>query len=194
MKRQFAASFVVLALALSACALVNLGTPAASAVTEDAQTTTSTVIAEPIGASPTYEGCYYVWSSKDLPELSQKVGRILEAMDSNATGNAYAYGEDCVFADGHSTFSAMETDFRVSIKVKNLRDEEAMGNWIFKVMQAIEQLPHSEIQGGQPGRVEFQFIAADSETLFLNVSIDQYRRDADGKTGAELFRLFNTNP
>ena len=40
---------------------------------------------------------------------------LLQAVDTNLTGNAYAYGENCVYADGHNTFAAMETDFRVKV-------------------------------------------------------------------------------
>lgn len=144
--------------------------------------------------TPTYEGCYFVWASHNLPELSKKVNDRLQTTDTSVTGNAYAYGEDCVYADGHHTFSALETDFHVQVKVKDLKDKKTLGDWIFSVMQVIEQLPRDEIPGGQPGRVEFEFHKTDSEKLFLNVSIDKYQREARELRGAELYEFFYKVP
>lgn len=152
---------------------------------------TETATAE---VTPTYEGCYFVWASHDLPGLSARLNAELQSLDAAASGRAYAYGEDCVYADGHQTFSALETDFKVSVRTGNLKDENTLGNWIVKVMRVVEQLPPAELQGGQPGRVDLEFNSDASESLFLRVSIDEYRRTAKGKTGAELFRLFYTNP
>ena len=55
----------------------------------------------------------------------------IRAIDPAASGNASYYGEDCVYADGHSTFSAMETDFYVRIPVDDLTNEEAFGGLDF---------------------------------------------------------------
>src|SRR5574341_226341 len=144
--------------------------------------------------TPTYEGCYYVWASQDLPELSKKVLDALQAMDKNVTGSAYAYGENCVYADGHATFGAMETDFSIKVKVKDLKDEKALGDWIARVMKIILQLPRQELPGPQRGRVDFTFSKSDSEQLHLTVSIDRYEREAVRLTGAELFKYFYKNP
>jgi hypothetical protein len=136
-----------------------------------------------------------MWASHELPELSQKVEKSIQAVDPNLTGGAYAYGEDCVYADGHSTFSTMETDFKAKVSVNDLNDEKSLGDWIVRVMDVIVKLPADEFPGGQPGRVEFEFTKSASETLFLNVSIAKYQSQAAGLTGAEIFRLFkNNNP
>jgi len=129
-----------------------------------------------------------------LPALSQKLYRALQAVDPSLTGNAYAYGENCVFADGHSTFSTMETDFRVKVNVSDLKDEKTLGDWIGRVLVVITKLPSDDILGPQPGHVEFAFSRSETENLFLNVSIAKFQKQPSGLSGAELFKLFNHNP
>jgi hypothetical protein len=144
--------------------------------------------------TPTYEGCAYVWASQDMPELSRQFNADLQAISPDATGLAYAYGENCVYADGRSTFSAMETDFRVGIKVKNVHDETALGNWMQKVMQVVLAVPESQLLGAQSGRVDFDFKQPDPAEVFVSVPIDKYRTEAQGLQGADLFRYFYTGP
>ena len=110
------------------------------------------------------------------------------------SGSAYAYGEDCVFADRQRAFSAMETDFRVKVKVRDLGDKKALGDWMAKALQVIVSLPADEISGPQLGRVEFEFDATRSENLFVNVPLDQYQHRARELRGAELFDFFYDNP
>ena len=144
--------------------------------------------------TPTYEGCYYVWASQDLPELSKTVSDALQAVDKNIAGSAYAYGENCVYADGHATFGAMETDFSVKVKVKDLKDQKALGDSIAKAMKIILQLPRQELPGPQRGRVDFILSKSDSEQLYLTVPIERYEHEAARLTGAELFKYFYKNP
>jgi hypothetical protein len=188
MKRQFTKLLLLLTLVLSACASVNLVTPDSSEPAPFIESPPTTEI------TPTYEGCAYVWASQELPDLSKKVYDVLQTVDKNITGTAYAFGENCVYADGHSTFGAMETDFRVKVNVPDLKDEKALGDWIGRVMEVIIKLPASELPGPQPGRVEFDFSKSESENKFLNVSIAKYQKQAAGISGIELFRLFNNNP
>jgi hypothetical protein len=193
--------FIILSLgltmALSACAAVDTGTPVvygpsqsdeSPAVVDVISTVTTTDI------TPTFEGCAYVWASHELPDLSDKVYKALQALDTNYTGNAYAYGENCVYADGHTTFSSMETDFRVKVTVTDLKDQNSLGDHISRIMRGITNFPADQIPGGEPGRVEFDFSKGENEDLFLNVSIAKYQKDAAGLSGVELFKLFNNNP
>jgi hypothetical protein len=78
--------------------------------------------------------------------------------------------------------------------VKDLKDEKALGDWISKTLQAIEALPPDEIQGPQPGKVQFHFIESETEDLYLNVSLKEYESEAKDLKGAELFRYFYKNP
>jgi len=142
----------------------------------------------------TYGGCGYQWASKDLTDLSAQLDVAIKTIDANAKGRASAFGEDCVHANGDTTFGAMETDFYIQQAVTNLSDLETFGNWIVQAMQIIEALPDDLIAGPGPGFVEFSFIKNDSEHVIVRVPIQKYQTEATGKSGEELFRLFYTNP
>ena len=178
----------ILVVTLTACAP---STPTMAPVTPNLPPTA--IVTDTPEVSPTFEPCAYVWASQDLPDVSTKVNDLLQAVDKNITASAYAYGENCVYADGHSTFGAMETDYRVKIDVKDIKDETALGNWIAKVMNVIVKIPLSDVAGPNPGRVEFSFVSGKDQTA-LTVQIDQYIHDASSLKGAELFQFFHQNP
>lgn len=178
-------------LVLCACELPRPHPTLAAAVTSPAGANSNGTATE---MAPTAGGCYYVWTTQDLPAASKSVNSALQAVDSQLTGSAYAYGEDCVAADGSHTFKAMETDFRIRVQVVDLADAGKIGNFIGLVMKAIASIPSDQILGAQPGRVDFEFHKSDSEELNLSVSIAKYREAAPGTSGADLFRLFTTGP
>jgi hypothetical protein len=195
--RHFLIPLIPLTLALSACASGNLVTPNTSGSTPSVVTPSiSTVLSPTITTeiTPTSGNCAYVEASQELPDLSKKVYDSMQALDTNITGNAYAYGENCVYEDGHFTFSPKETDFRVKVIETNLKDEKALGDSMAKVMESIVHFPPDEIVGPLPGRVEFDFSKTETENLFLNVSIAEYQKLQPGISGIELFRHFNKNP
>ena len=194
MNRRILVTLVALALTAEACASVAPTAPIPQVSGPNTLPVPSEFVPTAVPITPTYEGCAYVWGSQQLPELSSQLNSTLQKMSMDATGLAYTYGENCVYGDGHQTFGAMETDFRVGVKVVSVRDEAALGDWIFKVMQIILDLPPEEIEGPQPGRVDFDFKQPDPAELFVTVPIDKYLREATGLKGAELFRLFYTNP
>jgi len=181
----------LLAFILAACA-PSTSTPLTANPATPTDAITFTITDTPTAPS-SFEPCGYMWASQDLPEVSMKVNALLQTVDKNITASAYAYGENCVYADGHSTFGAMETDYRVKIKVKDIKDENALGNWITKVMDVIIKIPLSDVAGPNPGRVEFSFVNS-SEQTNLNVQIDQYIHDASNLKGADLFKFFQQNP
>ena len=191
-KRRFLFQFVAIGLLLGSCGPVTLATnPAASALPTAAPRRTAFAPT----ATPTADSaCSFVWATRDLPELSERLSQQLQAIDPAAGGSAYAFGEDCVAADGSRTFSAMETDFQIQIGVRDLSDKESLGNWIAKVMTVIFGLPSSEIEGPQPGRAEFEFHAANSESRRLNVRLDDYKSKSSGLSGARLFEVLETAP
>jgi hypothetical protein len=57
-------------------------------------------------------GCYYEWSTQELPGLTESLRTELTKLNSDIEARAYAFGEDCVEASGTTTFLQMETDFR----------------------------------------------------------------------------------
>lgn len=179
----------ILAVTLSACASPSTPTMAPVSPTIP-PTETPTSIPD---TSSSFEPCGYMWASQDLPDVSTKVNDLLQAVDKNITASAYAYGENCVYADGHSTFGAMETDYRVKVEVKNIKDETALGNLIAKVMDVIVKIPLSEVKGPNPGRVEFAFNHG-TEQVNVVVQINVYTHDASNLKGDELFRFFHQNP
>ena len=138
---------------------------------------------------PTYEGCAFVWASHADPTMTERLNAAVRALDPSATASASLYGEDCVYADGHSTFSIMETDFYVRLPVDDLSDEEGFGIWMKQVLDAISQIPRSDIRGND-GFVDFQFIHSETDNLTVHVLIQRYRSEAQGLTGSKLFELF----
>lgn len=196
LRRHFLTPFLLFSLVLSACSALSPITPGPSPLTQTVEpgSPTPETSLTPGDPAPADGPCAYMWASHELPELSRKVAASLQALDPALTGSAIAYGEDCVSASGSSSFSAMETDFRVSVSVTDLHDEETLGGWVLRVMEVITQLPASELAGPQPGRVDFEFTKSPSETFFLHVSIAKYKSLAPGLSGAEIFKLFNNNP
>ena len=185
MKSSATSVLVLLAAFASACvpatATLQAPSPTVASVSPTADT------APPTATQAQAGNCYYVWSSQDLPTLSQELRSKLGAVDPAMSGSAYAYGEDCVAADGSRTFSPMETDFQIRVEVDDLADKEGLGNAIGEVMAVVAKLPSSQLEGPQPGRAEFEFVAAGPDTIRLNVEISSYDSISAGLQGARLF-------
>jgi hypothetical protein len=192
MTRRFAIALIVIGFIVAACTPSEAGSDPQPPTASPVPDVPTEFVPTPLPITPTFEGCAYMWSTQDLPDLSRKLNISLQQISPDLSGMAYAYGEDCVYGDGHSTFSAMETDFRVGVRVKDIHDENALGDYIYKVMQVIIAIPQDELSGQQSGRVEFGFKQPDPAELFFTVPIDKYRREADDLRGAELLRLFYT--
>ncbi len=143
---------------------------------------------------PTFDGCGFIWTHKDMPELSPILDEAVKELEPNARAWASAFGEDCVYADGHSTFSAMETDFYIQWPAAELDAYESFGNTIVDVMKIVDAIPAELIIGPQPGFVEFSFTKSDNDYLIVRVPIDQYKSEAPGKSGEVLFRMFYSMP
>lgn len=185
----------VIAIVLSATATL-LGLQIVNAPTQDklviTQTLTDTVeisITEP-SAQP--EGnCYYQWTTKYPPELTATLTKEIKKINKDATMTVTYYGEDCIYENNVSVFSAMQADFYVHLPVHDLEKHEEFGNWISDVMKVITQFPRDQIQG-QYGFVEFWFRKNESENFSLRVPIQKYLEEAKDKTGLELFNYFYT--
>ncbi len=194
MQRALAAVLAILCIASQACASAFPATPAELTTGTVTPAAPTEFVPTAVPVTPTYEGCAYVWASQDLPDLSRQLNAELQKIGTDLTGLAYAYGENCVYGDGHATFSAMETDYRIGVKVTTLRDEGTLGEWIRKVMNIVLDLPPDQLQGPQPGRVDFDFKQPDPAELFVTVPIDKYRQEADNLRGADLLHLFYPTP
>jgi hypothetical protein len=179
---------VVISTVAGILALQNVSAPSLpdAMVETPTPTSTSTKTSTP---TPTYEGCGYMWAYHDDLELSAKITESVEAINPSASARAQLFGEDCVYADGHSTFSVMETDFYVQLPTDDLTAEEEFGNWIKQSMDLIVALPQTDV-AGRKGFVEFSFIHSESEQIIVRVTIDEYLNNSPGVSGTELFRKF----
>lgn len=142
----------------------------------------------------TYSGCYYVWATRELPELTATIQEKFAPLNSGIRASAYAFGEECRADDGTVTFLPMETDFRVRIPVTTLADEAALGTWISRAMSVVESFPASDLPGTRPGRVEFEFYIDESTGLRVTVEILRFRNEAGELDSASIFRLFREGP
>ena len=141
--------------------------------------------------SPSYpRNCGYQWAQKALPELSKSFEQSIQALQAEAQANVFAFGEDCIYEDGSSIFIPMETDFNIMLQGGNLSDE-AVGEWIVRVMQIIDSIPPDQIVGPRPGRVGIT-IEANGERKAAGFYIDQYHALPPGLNNAEVFQALQT--
>lgn len=166
----------------------SLFNPAPQPIIEDA-TATDTPVSDGSSIVP----CAYTWAYHGAEELSSLLDTYVKALDPTASAHVSFFGEDCVYADGHSTFSTLETDFYIRIPVNDLTNEEALGNWMAQILQFTAQIPQEQIQGNY-GFVEFWFEKSDNEQIIVRVPIQQYKEEAQDKNGAELFHFFFNKP
>jgi hypothetical protein len=137
---------------------------------------------------PNPQDCGYQWANQDLPELSSSFQTAIQALQPEAQANAYAFGENCLRADGSiAGFGAMETDFNVTLNVNDLTNTSDLGSWIVKVMQVIEDIPPEQIVGPQPGRVSMIFQSNDDQKI-VNFYMNQYQALSSGLNNAEIYQ------
>lgn len=182
MQTRLVTTLLLLTLILSAC---NLPRPATVAP-EGMETETP---------APNSGNCYYVWATQELPDASEKINQAVQAIFPEADGSAYAYGEDCVYADGQRTFGAMETDFRIAIPLKDLKDDEAVSLYVEKLLPVLRDFPTDSL----PARIkliEFRFFLKPTDEsrylrFDLQVGLDSL---AKGLHGLELLKALEAAP
>lgn len=176
-------TFLLWTLILSACSTGVASPPPLPTATTEAPTVIPTT-AVPTELPP----CGYQWAYQDLPELSSSFQQSIQVLQPEAEANAYAFGENCIFEDGSvAAFLPMETDFNITLQVMGLSNEAALGEWIVKVMQVIENIPQEQIVGPQPGRVSITF-QSNSEQTVVNFYVNQYQDLPAGMGNAEIFQ------
>lgn len=149
----------------------------------------ATRLASPTTALPSSpEACGYQWANQELPELSVRLQASMQQLQPEAQASAFAFGENCVRADGSiASFSAMETDFNILLRVDDLTNGAELGEWIVRVMHVIEALPAEEIVGPRPGRVSITF-RSEKEQSILHFYTDQYARLPAGLSHLEVYQ------
>jgi hypothetical protein len=186
---------ILLAAAGTILTLETVSAPASDSPIPEISITDTAPIEEPqtnAATSTPAGGCGFMWATHDNPELSAIFGEKIKAIDPNAIAYASSFGEDCVYADGTSTFGAMETDFYVRLPVAELSDEDAFGNFAAQVMEMVLQIPRDKVPGPNYGFVEFSFEKSEADRKIVRIPIQRYRNEAQGKTGAELIQLFSS--
>ena len=137
-------------------------------------------------APPSSMPCGYVWAQQDLPEIGQRFNANLQKLLPDATGGAYAFGEDCIREDGTSTFSAMETDFTLDIPVKDLKDDGALGVYLEQVIPFMAVYP-TEGLPAHIGRIDIRFYVTEEEFRYIRFDLTNGQAALDkGLRGAEL--------
>jgi len=155
----------------------------------------STEISSPASAPPvatanpsTAQDCGYQWANKDLPELTTSFQQSIQELQAEAQASAYAFGENCLRSDGSvAGFSAMETDFNISLQVRDLTNESDLGEWIVKVMRVIEKLPKEQIQGPRPGLVSITFQSTSTQKM-INFYTNKYQALEPGLSNPEVYQ------
>lgn len=141
-------------------------------------------------ASSSAGNCYYVWAYKPLPDLSAQIQEAIRQIQPTAEANAQAYGENCVYEDGHADFSAMETDFSVTVQVDDLSNADDLGNWIKQTMTVIDRIPPDQLAGPQPGRVTLLF-KSPADQRYVSFSIPDYRKLSPGLSNVDLLQALS---
>lgn len=183
---RFVPALLLLTLLLDTCAPRLLSTETAIAPTSPSPT------AEAPPLAVDNSSCGYQWAYQDLLELSAEFLQAMQELQPGAQANAFVFGEDCVHTDGSRSFLAMETDFNVTLRVTDLADEYAFGEWIVKVMQIILNLPKEKIVGPRPGRVNLIFQSG-HQNQGINFYIDQYQSLPTRLSNAEIYQALK-NP
>lgn len=132
--------------------------------------------------------CGYAWAQQDLSEIGQRFNADLQRLIPEATGGAYAFGEDCVHEDGSRTFGAMETDFTVDIPVSALTDEPALGAYLESLIPFLAAYPTDSLPA-RLNRIDVRFFVSEQEFRYvrfeLGTGVAAYEQ---GLRGAELLR------
>lgn len=151
--------------------------PDASSMTEDASAQDFTTTE-----------CAYMWARESLPDLSKDFKEALHEVQPQADGYAESYGENCIDSQGNVVrFLAMETDFYVTLKVKDLEDKQALGEWIEQVLIVVTKFPVEDTPGPQPGYVGITFEAPGDELRLWFTQLDAESALENGLQGEELF-------
>lgn len=136
------------------------------------------------------QNCYYNWATQSLPELSDQIQTAInDAGLKDGHASAEAFGENCYDSKTNKpvSFTALETDFRITVKVTDLTDKVDLGNMLEKILGVLDRFPAGKIPGPQPGSINVSFQAGSDEVnMKFTVTAGKSARSR-GFQGAALF-------
>jgi len=143
-----------------------------------------------------YHDCYYNWATQPLPDLSRQVQQAMEKAGlKGIKASAEAYGENCFDSQTNEvvSFSAMETDFKLSLEVPDLADTQALGDLVERILVVLDEFPTKSTPGPQPGYVGIHFGSGD-QVLNLWFLIEKGKAArGEGLQGAALLEWLQKN-
>jgi hypothetical protein len=139
-----------------------------------------------------YEGCGWAWAEQALPEVSSAFRAELTAKNLSFVPRgtyAYAFGENCLRADGTvDHFATLETDFVVTTAPADPQDLPAMGTYLAAVLGTVlDAFGPSVVPGPQRGSVRFVIIAGGETTQYQVLLSDAETALEQQLRGAELY-------
>jgi hypothetical protein len=143
----------------------------------------------PATDTPAGQPCAFMWATHPLPELSAKVQAAINAAGmTGVLATAEAFGENCNDAQTNKpvSFGAIETDFRITVKVTDLTNKDDLGNLLEKILVVLDDFPSGKIPGPQPGYVNISFQAGSDELNLMFIVTAGKSARALGLHGAAL--------
>ncbi len=139
--------------------------------------------------------CFYTWATQAQPVLSTQVQAAMRTAGlTNVQARADAYGENCTDPQTNQpvSFSVLETDFHINVKVSDLTNQDDLGNSLEKILTVLDGFPPGKIPGPQAGTISVSFEASgDALNLMFSVPAGKSARDLGLHGAALLERLQN---
>jgi hypothetical protein len=134
-----------------------------------------------------YMECSWQWAYQDQPDLQAALETALtDAGIAYDSVSVYAYGENCVDAQGEvQQYAAMETDFDLALLIEDLDDRAALADRLAEVLTLlVNEFPVSATPGPQPGYFSLMFLAGtDTLTVYVqqNTAVELVRQSVTGE-------------
>jgi hypothetical protein len=134
--------------------------------------------------------CAFVWSNRTLPDLSTEVNKAFRDQGyAEVQVEASAYGEDCLNTQTNAVvrFSALQTDFFVTVALDAVNDPQEMGEWVETVMRVLEAFPPGKAPGPNPGYVGVAFTDGTESVDLWFTRTRAANLVKEGLSGGELY-------
>jgi hypothetical protein len=140
------------------------------------------------GTQAGFTECAWTWDTQPLPDLSADLQSALETAGlTGVTASAEAYGENCITGTGIvDHFTAMETDFRITVQVASLNDRQALGTLLEKILGTLDGFPPESTPGPNAGYIGVTFVVGNEELWLWFPVADGESARALGLGGAAL--------